>query len=42
MAQTLEYTFIGELTIHLVGCEQRIGNAQRSLPRVQNVKASQS
>lgn len=40
MAQTLDFTIIGEDKIHCAGCEQRIGNALRRLPGVQDVRAS--
>ncbi len=40
MARTLDYTVVGEQKIHCEGCEQRIGNALRWLPGVQDVQAS--
>lgn len=40
MARTIDFTVIGEPQIHCAGCEQRIGNAMRRLPGVQDVKAS--
>jgi copper chaperone CopZ len=40
MAQTLHYTVTGEQKIHCAGCEERITNALRRLPGVQDVQAS--
>lgn len=40
MTQTIDLKVIGEPTIHCAGCEQRIGNALRRLPGVQEVDAS--
>jgi len=40
MTQTLNFTVTGEQTIHCAGCEQRIDNALRRLPGVQEVEAS--
>jgi copper chaperone CopZ len=35
-----DFTVTGEQQIHCAGCEQRIGNALRRLPGIQDVKAS--
>jgi copper chaperone CopZ len=40
VAQTLEFVVIGADKMHCAGCEQRVGNALRRLPGVQDVKAS--
>ncbi len=40
MAETAHYTVIGEQKIHCAGCEERIMNALRRLPGVQDVQAS--
>ena len=40
MAQTLHYTVTGEQKIHCEGCEERIMNALRRLPGVEDVRAS--
>ncbi len=40
MTQKMDFTVIGEQTIHCAGCEQRIGNALRGLRGVQDVQAS--
>ena len=38
--QTIAFTVTGEQTIHCSGCEQRIGNALRRLPGIEEVRAS--
>jgi copper chaperone CopZ len=40
MAQTLEFVVAGEAQLHCAGCEQRVRNALRRLPGVQEVQAS--
>ena len=40
MAQTLEFVVTGEEKMHCAGCEQRVSNALRRLPGVQEVRAS--
>ena len=40
MNQTLEFTLTGAERINCTGCEQRISNALRRLPGVQDVRAS--
>ncbi len=40
MKRTVNFRVTGEPTIHCVGCEQRIDNALRRLPGIQNVQAS--
>jgi copper chaperone CopZ len=40
MAQTLEFVVTGEDKMHCAGCEQRVCNALRRLPGVQDVRAS--
>lgn len=40
MARTLNLTVTGEQKIHCAGCGERIGNALRRLPGVQDVQAS--
>jgi copper chaperone CopZ len=40
MAQTLEFVVTGEDKMHCAGCEQRVSNALRRLPGVQDVRAS--
>lgn len=40
MTRTIEFTVTGEQTLHCVGCGQRVGNALRRLPGVQDVRAS--
>ncbi len=40
MAQTLEFVVTGEDRMHCAGCEQRVSNALRRLPGVQDVRAS--
>jgi copper chaperone CopZ len=40
MAQTVNYTVSGEQKIHCAGCEERITNALRRSPGVQDVQAS--
>ncbi|MBI2983448.1 MAG: heavy-metal-associated domain-containing protein [Chloroflexi bacterium] len=40
MARTIHYTVVGEQKIHCAGCEQRIGNALRRMPGVEDVEAS--
>ena len=40
MAQTAQFTVTGENPIHCENCEQRIGNALRRLPGVEQVEAS--
>jgi copper chaperone CopZ len=40
MARTLNLTVSGEQKIHCAGCEERIGNALRRLPGIQDVQAS--
>jgi len=40
MAQTVHFTVTGEQKIHCAGCEERITNALRRLPGVQDVQAS--
>ena len=40
MTQTLELKVTGGARINCAGCEQRIGNALRRLPGVQDVHAS--
>lgn len=40
MEQILDFSVIGEQTIHCTGCERRIGNALRRRPGVQDVRAS--
>ena len=40
MRRTIDFTVTGEQTIHCASCEQRIGNALRRLPGIQNVQAS--
>lgn len=40
MTQTVEFKVTGVARINCVGCEQRIGNALRRLPGVQDVSAS--
>jgi copper chaperone CopZ len=40
MAQTLEFVVMGEEKMHCAGCEQRVSNALRRLPGVQEVQAS--
>ncbi len=36
----MNYTVTGEQKIHCTGCEERITNALRRLPGIQNVQAS--
>ncbi len=38
--ELIEFTITGEQQIHCAGCEQRISNALRRLPGVQDVRAS--
>ncbi len=38
--EMVEFTITGENRMHCSGCEQRIGNALRRLPGVQDVRAS--
>ncbi len=38
--ETLGFKVVGEQTIHCAGCEQRIGNALKRVPGVQDVQAS--
>jgi copper chaperone CopZ len=40
MAQTIELVVTGEEKLHCAGCEQRVSNALRRLPGVQEVRAS--
>jgi copper chaperone CopZ len=40
MAQTIELVVTGEEKMHCAGCEQRVSNALRRLPGVQEVRAS--
>ncbi len=40
MARTLNFIVTGEQKIHCAGCEERIGNALRRLPGIQDVRAS--
>ena len=40
MAQTLEFVVTGEEKMYCAGCEQRVSNALRRLPGVQEVRAS--
>ncbi len=40
MAQTVNFTLTGEQKIHCAGCEERITNALRRLPGIQDVQAS--
>ena len=40
MAQTLEFVVMGEAKMHCAGCEQRVSNALRRLPGVQEVQAN--
>lgn len=40
MVQQVNFTVIGEQSIHCAGCAQRIGNALRRLPGVAEVQAS--
>ncbi|HSF30376.1 MAG TPA: heavy-metal-associated domain-containing protein [Candidatus Tectomicrobia bacterium] len=40
MAQTIELVVTGEEKMHCAGCEQRVSNALRRLPGVQEVQAS--
>jgi copper chaperone CopZ len=40
MAQTVELVVTGEEKMHCAGCEQRVSNALRRLPGVQEVRAS--
>jgi copper chaperone CopZ len=40
LAQTLEFVVTGEERMHCTGCEQRVSNALRRLPGVQEVRAS--
>ena len=40
MAQTLEFVVMGEEKMHCAGCEQRVSNALRRLPGVQEARAS--
>lgn len=40
MTDTVEFTVVGKDKIHCEGCEQRIGNALRRLPGVDDVEAS--
>lgn len=40
MAQTVSYTVTGEQKIHCMGCEERIINALRRLPGIQEAQAS--
>jgi copper chaperone CopZ len=42
MAQTLEFVVMGEEKMHCAGCEQRVSNALRRLPGIQEVRASAS
>ena len=39
MAQTIEFVVTGEEKMHCAGCEQRVRNAVRRLPGVQDVRA---
>ncbi len=40
MASTLEFTVTGGQKMYCAGCEERIGNALRGLPGIQDVQAS--
>jgi copper chaperone CopZ len=40
MVQTIEFVVMGEEKMHCAGCEQRVSNALRRLPGVQEVQAS--
>jgi P-type Cu+ transporter len=40
MAQTVELVVTGEEKMHCAGCEQRVSNALRRLPGVQEVRAN--
>jgi copper chaperone CopZ len=40
MAQTVAFVVTGEEKMHCAGCEQRVGNALRRLPGVEQVQAS--
>ncbi len=40
MARILNLTVTGEQKIHCTGCEERIGNALRRLPGIQDAQAS--
>lgn len=40
MARTLDFTVIGEETLHCASCEQRVDKALRRVPGVQAVQAN--
>ena len=40
MAHAVHFTVTGEQKIHCAGCEERITNALRRLPGIQDVQAS--
>ncbi len=40
MGRTVDFTVTGEEKIHCAGCEQRIANALRRLPGIQDVQAN--
>jgi len=40
MAQTVNFTVTGEQKIHCAGCEERITNALRRLPGIEDIQAS--
>ena len=40
MTRMMEFAVTGEPKIHCAGCEERIGNALRRLPGIQDVQAS--
>ncbi len=39
-SKTIDFKVVGEQKIHCEGCEQRVGNALRRLPGVENVETS--
>ncbi len=40
MAEMVNFTVTGEQKIHCAGCEERITNALRRLPGIQDIQAS--
>lgn len=40
MKKNLDFTLVGEPKIHCAGCEERIGNALKRLPGIEQVQAS--
>ncbi len=40
MKKNLDFTVVGETKINCAGCEERIGNALKRLPGVEQVQAS--